>query len=45
MPDKEGAHQKRLDVRAAHFAGVQKLVDDGFMTMGGALPVAPGSRR
>lgn len=35
LPDVEGAREKRLAVRPLHFAGVEALVADGFLTWGG----------
>jgi hypothetical protein len=35
LPDVPGAHEKRLQTRPLHLAGVQKLVDEGFITWGG----------
>jgi hypothetical protein len=35
LPDVPGTHEKRLEVRPLHFAGVKALVDEGFLTWGG----------
>ncbi|TGZ83161.1 YCII-related domain protein [Ascodesmis nigricans] len=37
LPDKEGVREKRLEIRPLHFAGLQKLVEEGFLTWGGAM--------
>jgi uncharacterized protein YciI len=42
LPDVPGMHDKRLEVRPLHFAGVKALVDEGFLTWGGELQY-PGS--
>ncbi|KAA8896547.1 hypothetical protein FN846DRAFT_893268 [Sphaerosporella brunnea] len=36
LPDFPGVHEKRLEVRPLHFAGIQALVEEGFLTWGGA---------
>ncbi|KAI5857198.1 hypothetical protein BZA05DRAFT_387555 [Tricharina praecox] len=36
LPDIPGVHEKRLEIRPLHFAGIQALVADGFLTWGGA---------
>jgi uncharacterized protein YciI len=37
IPDKPGMHDKRLEVRPAHFEGLQPLVKSDDYKMGGAL--------
>ena len=36
MPDQEGARARRLEARPRHFEGVDGLVEQGFLTWGGA---------
>ncbi|KAI0470703.1 hypothetical protein GGR56DRAFT_140679 [Xylariaceae sp. FL0804] len=37
VPDKPGAHQKRLDVRPKHFEGLKPLLESGKLKTGGAV--------
>ncbi|KAK4113480.1 hypothetical protein N656DRAFT_797349 [Canariomyces notabilis] len=37
VPDFPGVHQKRMDVRPQHFAGLQPSIDSGLFQMGGAV--------
>ncbi|KLJ06031.1 hypothetical protein EMPG_10557 [Blastomyces silverae] len=37
VPDKEGALQKRIEVRSAHLANLQPILDSGFLKLGGAM--------
>ncbi|KAI0973849.1 hypothetical protein F4678DRAFT_458631 [Xylaria arbuscula] len=37
IPDKAGAHEKRLEVRAKHLGGIKPLAESGFIKTGGAI--------
>jgi len=35
IPDKEGVHEKRLEVRPKHFEGIKSFEESGKFKMGG----------
>ncbi|QSS51495.1 YciI-like protein [Histoplasma capsulatum var. duboisii H88] len=37
VPDKEGALQKRIEVRGVHLANTKPMIDSGFLKFGGAM--------
>ncbi|KEZ38753.1 hypothetical protein SAPIO_CDS10784 [Scedosporium apiospermum] len=37
IPDKEGVHEKRLEVRPKHFEGIKSFEESGKFKMGGAV--------
>ncbi|OAX80577.1 hypothetical protein ACJ72_05089 [Emergomyces africanus] len=37
IPDKDGALQKRIEVRGAHLANLKPVLDSGFLKLGGAM--------
>ncbi|KAL2269178.1 hypothetical protein VTJ83DRAFT_4024 [Remersonia thermophila] len=37
IPDRPGAHEKRLEVRPQHFVGIQAAKESGLYQLGGAI--------